>query len=128
MSAKSFRKWARNAEAQPEFWTERAIIRMAEEIHRELNRQGLTRAELARRLGFSPAYVTKILRGNANFTLESMVKIARALGAELRISLDPAPASASQPSAGKHNAISEVREPAARWNPKRAARRAPAKK
>jgi transcriptional regulator with XRE-family HTH domain len=40
----------------------------------------VSRAELARRLGKSPAYITKILQGNANFTLDSLVQIARVLG------------------------------------------------
>lgn len=41
---------------------------------------GASRAELARRMGKSPAYITKILQGNANFTLDSLVQIARVLG------------------------------------------------
>jgi DNA-binding XRE family transcriptional regulator len=52
-------------------------------------RQGMTRAELARRLGATPAYVTKILRGSANFTLDTMVRLARALDAELHVPLTP---------------------------------------
>jgi transcriptional regulator with XRE-family HTH domain len=41
---------------------------------------GVSKAELARRLNKSRAYVTKILQGNANFTLDSLVQIARVLG------------------------------------------------
>ena len=36
--------------------------------------------KLARRIGTSPAYVTKLFGGSANFTIETMVKIADALG------------------------------------------------
>jgi ribosome-binding protein aMBF1 (putative translation factor) len=42
--------------------------------------QGITKAELARRLKTSKAYITKILQGNANFTLDSLAQISRALG------------------------------------------------
>lgn len=45
-----------------------------------MKKEGVSNAELARRLGKSRQYVTKILQGNANFTLESLVQIARALG------------------------------------------------
>jgi plasmid maintenance system antidote protein VapI len=48
-----------------------------------------TKADLARSLGTSPAYVTKMLGGDANFTIKSMVRIAHALGAEVRIEVAP---------------------------------------
>jgi transcriptional regulator with XRE-family HTH domain len=47
----------------------------------------MTRVELARRLGASPAYVTKILRGKVNFTLATMVRLSRAVGGELHVQL-----------------------------------------
>src|ERR1051325_1654457 len=46
----------------------------------------ISNAEFARRLGTSRAYVTMILRGNANFTVKSLVKIARALGGKFDVS------------------------------------------
>jgi transcriptional regulator with XRE-family HTH domain len=45
-----------------------------------MKQEDVKKAELARRLGKSRAYVTKILQGNANFTLDTLVQIARALG------------------------------------------------
>jgi transcriptional regulator with XRE-family HTH domain len=60
-----------------------------------MGEQGVSRAELARRLGTSQAYVTKVLRGNVNFTLAALVKLARAVGGEVRLSLvEPARPSA----------------------------------
>jgi transcriptional regulator with XRE-family HTH domain len=53
---------------------------ISEQIHRAMERGPVKPAELARRLGKSRAYVTKILQGNANFTIDSLVQIARALG------------------------------------------------
>lgn len=61
---------------------EGAILEFTEAIVCHMDQQGITRKDLARLLGKSPAYVTKILRGNTNFTLDSMVRIAQALGAE----------------------------------------------
>jgi transcriptional regulator with XRE-family HTH domain len=51
--------------------------------------QGVTKTELARRLSTSKAYVTKILQGNANFTLDTLVQIARALGCRYVARLAP---------------------------------------
>jgi transcriptional regulator with XRE-family HTH domain len=53
---------------------------ISDQISRLMDSQEISNAELARRLGKSRAYVTKILQGNANFTLDSLVQIARVLG------------------------------------------------
>jgi transcriptional regulator with XRE-family HTH domain len=50
---------------------------------------GVSRSELARRLGVSPAYITKVLRGNVNFTLDSMVRLVRAAGGEVSLQVAP---------------------------------------
>jgi transcriptional regulator with XRE-family HTH domain len=75
------------AQEHDEYWTERASLRFTEELTRWMEQQGLSRKDLAEKIGSSQAYVTKILKGNVNFTLASMVKLTRALGAELRIEL-----------------------------------------
>ena len=135
MSYKSWQEFVQAARQSPEYWEFGAILDFTEAMVREMDRQQITRAELARRLGSSPAYVTKILRGDANFTLETMVKIARALDTELRVALAPPAAPSSQPAPrrpARHATTaraSEVREPKARWGVKpEAKRKAAAKK
>jgi transcriptional regulator with XRE-family HTH domain len=54
-----------------------------------MGEQNISRAELAKRLGTSRAYVTQILRTNFNPTIETVVKIAIALDANLSIQLKP---------------------------------------
>lgn len=82
-----FQRLFERATARNEYWIARAKLNFNEELARLMAAEDVSRAELARRLATSPAYVTKILRGDANFTLSSMVRIARALGAELRVHL-----------------------------------------
>ncbi len=89
MVKKTFREWRQEAEADPVYWTERAILSVTEEIFVAMEKRGMQRSELARRLGTSPAYVTKILRGKANFTLESLARIAFALGGEFEFHFSP---------------------------------------
>lgn len=89
MKARSFRQLYEQAERDPAYWTELAILEVAEEIYTAMQRAGVSRAELARRLGTSPAYVTKILRGSANFTLESLARLAHALGGEFKFHIAP---------------------------------------
>lgn len=47
----------------------------------------LTRKEVAERLSTSPAWVTKVLRGDINLTIDSMVKLSAAVGHEVHIKL-----------------------------------------
>lgn len=52
-----------------------------------MKRRGVSNAELARRLGVKRQFVTKLL-GGANVTLATMVKLAMALDAVVRIRLE----------------------------------------
>ena len=89
MKRKTFSELFQEAERHEDYWVAGAIMAFTESLVREMERQGITRVELARRLGASPAYVTKILRGKVNFTLATMVRLARALGSELHVHLGP---------------------------------------
>lgn len=77
---------------------ERAALDITGEIYGRMEALGLTKSQLAERLGTSPAYVTKILGGEANFTLKTMARLARALDARLSVRMVPV---ASRPSAGE---------------------------
>ena len=72
-----------------DYWVDGPIVEFTEDICVLMDKQGVSRAELARRLGTSRAYVTKLLGGNANFTLETMTKIAMALGAAVHVHVAP---------------------------------------
>jgi len=79
----------REAEASNEYWTETAIADFTEELCRLMESKGISRSQLAAKIGHSPAYITKALRGNVNFTLATMTEFARALDAVVRIHLAP---------------------------------------
>ena len=72
-----------------EFRLERVLFQVAEEISRLMHEQNMSRAEIAERLGVSRAYVTKILNGNPNLTIKTMLRLAEALGRELAIQFAP---------------------------------------
>jgi transcriptional regulator with XRE-family HTH domain len=54
-----------------------------------MEEQGVSRSELAARIGHRPSYITKVLRGTTNLTAASMAKLAQAIGARVRIHLAP---------------------------------------
>lgn len=64
-------------------------VEIAEQIYLAMERGGTSKAELAKRLGSSRAYVTKILQGTANFTVDSLAKLARCLNSQLEIQMTP---------------------------------------
>ena len=68
-----------------EYWTQAAMRRFVLDINARMDAQNLSRAELAKKLKTSPAYVTKVMRGDVNFTLETMTRLALAVGGKLRI-------------------------------------------
>ena len=88
-----YEEMRREFDNDPEYWAEGLKLDFAEEVGRLMEEQNVSRAELARRLGTSPAYVTKILHWTANLTLTSMSKIALAFGSRVHLNLAPKNAS-----------------------------------
>lgn len=87
--AKWYEEATRGFEQDSEYWAEGMKLEFAEEVIRLMSERKMSRADLARKLGTSPAYVTKILHWTANLTLVSMAKIALALDARVSLSLAP---------------------------------------
>jgi transcriptional regulator with XRE-family HTH domain len=84
-SAERFRRFVQEAQSSVDYWADGPITEFIEDVWRLMEEQKVSRAELARRLGTSRAYVTKLLGGNANFTLQTMAKVAMALGAQVHV-------------------------------------------
>ncbi|MBN1424512.1 helix-turn-helix transcriptional regulator [Candidatus Fermentibacteria bacterium] len=89
MGREDYGSFIKRMEETPEYHAEIAAIGFTESLCALMAERGVSRAELARRLGTSQAYVTKILRGDANFTLTTMIRLVRALGADLNVSVSP---------------------------------------
>mgnify|MGYP001489719806 CR=1 FL=1 len=85
------------AEKSLAYWVEGAVLDFTSDMLKAMETQGVSRSELARRIDASPAYITKILRGSTNFTLESMVKVAMALDCEFKPHLQPKKSSVQAP-------------------------------
>lgn len=70
-----------------DFRLETIILDLTEQISARMKEKGMTRAKLAEVLGVTPAAITKLLNGNPNFTLKTLLKVADALGLEFAVSL-----------------------------------------
>lgn len=71
------------------YWAEGAILDFTDKLSEIMESQCVSRAELARRVDTSQAYITKVFGGQANFTVETMTKLALALGYRIRVHVAP---------------------------------------
>jgi transcriptional regulator with XRE-family HTH domain len=75
------------AHKRPAYVAAGVCLALAKNIEALMNSQGITNSDLAVRLGCSKAYVTKLLRGDANLTVNTIAKISIALDAEFNFAM-----------------------------------------
>jgi len=73
------------AHQQDIYWVERAKIDFAISLEDQRKKMGMSLKAIAQKIGTSAAYISKVFRGDTNFTIETMVKLARSTGAKLEI-------------------------------------------
>ena len=76
-----------SAEESVDYWRDIAVTDFTRDLHARMKSLKISQGELARRMGTSRPYVTKLLEGG-NFTLQTMVKLAMALDAVVRLRLE----------------------------------------
>ena len=91
----TFAEHLEGSRGRPAYWSYLATLEFIDDIVAEMDRQGVTGAELARRMGTSRAWVSRVLAGECNLTVASMGKLAFALGLRVKPSLAPLEAAAA---------------------------------
>lgn len=91
MSTKSFSALMTRLATTPEGRSAHLTVGFLAQVNARMQAQGMRNAELARRMGTSPAYITRLFRGSANLSVETMVKLAQAVGGSLRLELAEQP-------------------------------------
>jgi transcriptional regulator with XRE-family HTH domain len=87
--AEWFAEMTRGYDRDPEYQAEYMKLIFGEELGDLMGQQHISQAELARRIGTSRAYITRIFRSDFNPTLETLAKLAIALDARIAIHLHP---------------------------------------
>ena len=85
------------------------VTQLTNEITWSLRERGLTRADLAARMGVSPGRVCQILGGGENLTLRTLAALSTALDARFDIELNPLKAGDAYTSRGPASADSAAR-------------------
>jgi transcriptional regulator with XRE-family HTH domain len=76
------------------------ITQVTNEVSWYMRQRGLTRADLAERMGVSPGRVSQILGGGENLTARTLIALSTALDARFDIELSPLKAGDSYTSSG----------------------------
>lgn len=95
-------------------------LMIVEELLTLMKDQGISRSELAERMGVQPSRVTSMLTGSNNFTIETLVRAGRAVGADIELHFVPAKAVGKKGS----KSASKVAEESARYRAKKTAKKA----
>ena len=69
------------------YWTQIAKRDFTDDLLRWMEERGVNQARLAELVNVSPQFITKVMRTNANLTIETMTKLGLALDCQLRIHL-----------------------------------------
>lgn len=69
------------------YWITLARMGLEEDLARLMGKKDVSRSALARKVGVSPQFITKTLNGTNNYTLATMAKLARGIGAVLEVRL-----------------------------------------
>ena len=81
--SKKLKAFVDEAKQTDAYWVESAKLEFAMALEQQRRAAGLSYADLAKKMGTSAAYISKVFRGDTNLTIESMVKLARATGGQL---------------------------------------------
>ncbi len=86
---KAFSDRFKELQKKPEYYAELLKIEVTEAIYNLMEAKKISRADLARILDCKPPYITKLLRGTANITLDSLTKIAFVLDTKIEMRMMP---------------------------------------
>jgi len=73
----------------PDYIAELLVLGLNEQVVARMQAMGLRRSDIARRMGVSKAYITRILRGNPNLTLRTVAALSLALDTRPIVGLHP---------------------------------------
>ena len=79
-------------DTNPELVSDYTKGKFIADIYSIMEKQGVSRTELAEKIGKSRQYVSRVLNENVNFTIDTLALFTCALGCRLNVSLEEIPA------------------------------------
>ena len=85
MSTKSINALAQRLATLPEGQAEHLAVSFLLQANLRMLDLNMSNADLAQRLGTTPAYVTRLFSGSVNLSIQSLVKVAQAVYGEVKL-------------------------------------------
>jgi len=86
---KKWEKFSEEIENTIEYKIESIAFDIAMQIYKQMEKLGINKKDLAEKLNVSKSYITQLLKGKSNMTIETLIKVAGALNLNLQIKLVP---------------------------------------
>lgn len=74
-----------DAQSDPLYWAETAKNEFAIDIYNHMEEMGINKSDLAQKVGVSKQYISKVLGGEANLSIETMSKLLFAVGRKVNM-------------------------------------------
>lgn len=88
MSNKTFAALEARLAGTPERTAESVAVTFLVEINARMLAQGINNVELAQRMGTTRSYITRLFRGSVNLSVQTMARLAAAVGCSVRVQLE----------------------------------------
>lgn len=75
--------------ATPEYWTAKMQIELYQKVEEYLQKNKITRTELAKRLNVSKGYISQVLNGDFDHRLSKFVELALFVGYHPKVTFEP---------------------------------------
>ena len=87
--AERYRRYKEELEKTVDYKSAKIAFNIAIRVSDRLKELNLTQKELAKRLGVSKSYISQVLNGKTNMTIETIVKLSNALNLSPIVELSP---------------------------------------
>ena len=88
MRNKSFAALEARLAATPAYTAEKVAVAFLVDINARMLAQGMSNVELAQRMGTTRSYITRLFRGSANLSVQTMTRLAEAVGCSVLVQLE----------------------------------------
>ena len=83
--SKVLQRFVDQSKIDDSYWVDHAKLDFSTALEKQRRIAGINYAGIAKKIGSSPAFISKVFRGDSNLTIESIVKLVRATGGRLEI-------------------------------------------
>ncbi len=85
MRKETDKQFLERVERAPTYWQQIVLVEFLESLYAQMTRKGMRPVDLARRLGKSAGYVSRMLNGQENPTIANLIRFARSVDGVLHV-------------------------------------------